>query len=41
MQATDLLPRDLAMSAVGKVRLVEGSLLRRKIAVKIECHVFF
>ena len=40
MQAANLFARSPALGTVGKVRLVKRSLLRRKIAVKIERHVF-
>ena len=41
VKAADLLPRSLAMEAARQVSLVGGSLLRRKVAVKIERQMFF
>jgi hypothetical protein len=41
MKAAEFLPRSLAMEAGRQMRLVGGSLLRRKLAIKIERQVLF
>jgi hypothetical protein len=41
METEDLAPRRLTIDAARQVRLVGGSLLRRKVAIKLERQILF